>query len=224
MAPVASRTVWRNRIATVAVLVGALSLIGYLYAMLLKSSPAEHRKVQQIFVLQAPPPPPPKPPEKPPEPPKPQEEIKLDQPKPVDEPKQAQEPPPAGPLGVDAQGTGPGDAFGLAGRPGGRDITLAGSGGGNALGFSTFARTTARFIAQELARDGQLRATHYRVEVLIWLSNGGRVDRFQLVHGTGDTELDQRIRDGLAQVGSLRQSVPQGLPQPLRIRVTSSDV
>jgi periplasmic protein TonB len=220
----ASRRLWKRRLAVAVVSIGALSFIGLISATLLKPSPADHHKIQQVVVLRAVAPPPPKPPEKPPDPPK-REEVKLDQPKPQDEPKPAdQEPPPPGPLGVDANGTGPGDGFGLAARPGGRDITLGGSGNGGAgFGYTTFASATARFIAQELARDDRLRSTNYRVEVRVWLSRSGRVDHCELVRGTGDPELDRKIRDGLTQLGSLRQSVPEGLPQPLRIRVTSSD-
>ncbi len=213
---------WRRRIGTTAILIGAASFIGLISATLLKPVAKDHHKIMQVIVLRAlPPPPPPKPPEKPPQPPKVREEVKLDQPKPVDEPK-ADAPPPQGPLGIDAQGTGPGDGFGLAARQGGRDITLAGSGGAG-LGFMTFANATARFIAQELARDQDLRVANYRVEVRVWLSHGGHLDRYELVRGTGDPDLDRKIRDGLAQMGTLRQSVPDGLPQPLRIRVTSSD-
>ncbi|HEX4598776.1 MAG TPA: hypothetical protein VH278_13360 [Burkholderiaceae bacterium] len=207
----------------VVVSLAAVSFIGLISATLLKPMPADRHKIQQVVVLRVPPPPPPKPPEKPPEPPKQREEIKLDQPKPIDEPKAAQEAPPPGPLGLDAQGTGPGDAFGLAARQGGRDITLAGNGHGGGLGFTTFASATARFIAQELARDEDLRAANYQVEVRVWLSPSGHLERYELIRGTGNPDLDRKIRDGLAQVGNLRQSIPEGLPQPIRIRVTSSD-
>jgi TonB family protein len=91
------------------------------------------------------------------------------------------------------------------------------------LGFTTFASATARFIAQELARDEDLRAANYQVEVRVWLSPSGHLERYELIRGTGDPDLDRKIRDGLAQVGNLRQSIPEGLPQPIRIRVTSSD-
>lgn len=223
MSPANSRKLWKRRLGLAVVSIGALSFIGLISATLLKPMPADHHKIQQVVVLRAvAPPPPPKPPEKPPEPPK-RDEVKLDQPKPQDEPKPADQPP-AGPLGVDAKGTGPGDGFGLAARPGGRDITLAASGNaGGGFGYTTFASATARFIAQELARDDQLRTSNYRIEVRLWLTHSGRVDHYELVRGTGDPDLDRKIRDGLAQVGNLRQAVPDGLPQPLRIRVTSSD-
>lgn len=190
-------------------------------------APQPQRKVTQIAVLRPPPPPPPpKTPEKPPEPPKVKDEVKIDPPKPVDTPKAdaPKEAPPPGPLGVDAQGTGPGDGFGLAGRPGGRDITLGGNGaGGGGLGHALFANGVARHIAQELARQGALRSVEYRVELRVWLARDGRLERWEIARGSGDAELDRLLGDGLARIATLRQPMPDGLAQPLRIRVTSSD-
>ena len=192
-----------------------------LSALFLKGEPSKHKTVTQISLV-APPPPPPKTEEPPPEPPKMKEEINLDQPRPVDEPQPSAEQPPAGPLGIDAQGSGPGDSFGLVGRPGGRDITLSEIGGGR-LGFTAFGSSAARHIAQELARDPKLKSTPYQIEVRVWLSKDGRFEREEIVRGTGDRELDALIRAGLNQLTSLQQPIPQNLPQPLRIRVTSSD-
>ncbi len=196
-------------------------LLGVALSMLFTTTDAGKHKIVTRITLIAPPPPPPKLEEKPPEPPKVTDEIKLDQPKPDEEPKSAPEQPPAGPLGIDAQGTGPGDSFGLAGRPGGRDIIAGSSGGG--FGLSVFGSSTARYIAHELARDPQLKNASYQVEIRIWLSKDGRFEREELVRGTGNRELDQLIRAGLSQLGALPQAVPENLPQPLRIRVTSSD-
>lgn len=187
------------------------------------------RKPTQITVLRPPPPPPPPPKqEKPPEPPKIKEEVKLDVPKPVDAPKPAPaaEAPPPGPLGVDAAGTGPGDGFGLAGRPGGREIVLGGPAGGgaaNALSNATFGNAAARVVAQDLARDGRLRGQEYKVVVNIWVGRDGRIERQELVRGTGNPELDQWLTEGLAHLSPLKPP-PEGLPQPMRIRVTSADV
>jgi len=192
-----------------------------LTALFFKAEPSKHKTVTQISLV-APPPPPPKPEEPPPEPPKMKEEVNLDQAKPVDAPKASAEQPAAGPLGIDAQGSGPGDSFGLVGRPGGRDITV-GEIGGNRLGFTAFGSSTARHIAQELARDPKLKATAYQIEVRVWLSKDGHFEREEIVRGTGDRELDALIRAGLSQLTSVQQPIPQNLPQPLRIRVTSSD-
>lgn len=200
-----------------------LALIWWFVTWLRDSPPEPRRTVQQVTVLRPlPTPPPPKPEEKPPEPPKVRDEVKIDTPKPVDEPESQPESPPPGPLGIDAQGSGPGDGFGLAGRPGGRDVTL-GSGGGGALSHSMFANGAARHIAQELGRIDRLRNVEYRIDVRIWIGRDGRFERYEVVNGTGDQAVDGLIREGLARMAALRTPIPDGLPQPLRVRVTSSD-
>ena len=211
----------RSRLLPIAVgLALGLPLLGLALSMLFtKTEPGRHKIVTQITLV-APPPPPPKPEEKPPEPPRVKDEVRLDEPKPLED--HPAEQPPAGPLGVDAQGSGPGDSFGLAGRPGGRDITVGANKGGG-LGLSLFGSTTARHIAQELARDPKLKTVSYRIEIRVWLSREGRFEREEIVRGTGDIELDDLIRTRLAQLSTLQQPVPPELPQPLRIRVTSSD-
>lgn len=221
-------TRWPRALRWVAAVTG-LVLAAWAIWHFLKSeaAPQPQRKVTQIAVLRPPPPPPPpKTPEKPPEPPKIKDEVKVDPPKPVDTPKAdaPKEAPPPGPLGVDAQGTGPGDGFGLAGRPGGRDITLGGTGsGGGGLGHSLFANGVARHIAQELARQGALRSVEYRVELRVWLTRDGRLERWEIARGSGDAALDRLLGDGLAHIAALRQPMPDGMAQPLRIRVTSAD-
>jgi protein TonB len=122
---------------------------------------------------------------------------------------------------VDAQGTGPGDGFGLAGRPGGRDVTLGGGGGG--MSTTLFANNVARHIAQELARMGPLRNVEYRVDLRIWLTRDGRIERQEITRSSGDPAIDRLIVDGMSRIGALRQAPPENLTQPLRIRVTSAD-
>jgi len=213
----------RKLLSTLAVAAASVTVFGIVAAMLLNQSvPDQHKRIPQITVLRLPPPPP-KPEEKPPEPPKVKEEVHIDTPRPVEQPQPADQPP-QGPLGVDAQGTGPGDSFGLAGRPGGRDITTIGGGGGSGLSQSVFGNAAARFLAQELARNPKLKNSTYQVELLIWIGRDGRLEREQIVKGSGNPDIDRLIRSGLSEVAPYRQPVPEGLPQPLRIRVTSSDV
>lgn len=211
---------WRPSPALLAAIIAVPLLGAAISALFTKVEPGKHKVVTQISLIA--PPPPPKPPEKPPDPPKIKDEVKIDEPKPVDEPKQAPEEPPPGPLGLDANGTGPGDGFGLAGRPGGRDVTVGGGHGGG-LGMTLFGSSAARHIAQELARDPRLKTANYRIEVRIWLAKDGHIDREEIVRGTGDRSLDAIISSALKQVSSVQQPVPQDLPQPLRIRVTSTD-
>jgi protein TonB len=211
---------WRRYMPLALGLGLGLPLLGIaISALFTKVEPGKHKIVTQITLV-APPPPPPPPQPKPPEPEKVKEEVKIEQPKP--EPKPEPSAPPPGPLGLDAKGSGPGDSFGLAGRPGGRDI-IASSGSGGGLDMTLFGAGAARHIAQELARNPRLKNSIYRIEIRVWLSRDGRFEREEIVQGTGDLELDNLIREGLSEVGAIRQPVPENLPQPLRIRVTSSD-
>jgi protein TonB len=214
-----------NSLKTLIIVVCGAGGFGLVAAMLLNQpAPDLHKKIPQITVLRLPPPPPPpKPEEKPPEPPKIKEEVKIETPHPEEPPRPADEAPPPGPLGVDAQGSGAGDAFGLAGRPGGRDITTIGSGGGSALSQNIYGNGVAHFLAQELGRDPKLKNAAYTVEVLVWMSRDGRVIRNEIVKGSGNDDVDALIHGQLSQASPYRQAQPDNLPQPLRIQLKSSD-
>src|SRR5690242_976193 len=90
----------------------------------LNSTPAPKQKVVQEIRLVRPPPPPPD--EPPPPPPPPEEKVDIPDPSKPD-PTPSNDAPPAEQLGLDAEGTAGGDAFGLAARKGGRE--LVGTGG-----------------------------------------------------------------------------------------------
>src|ERR1700722_13074285 len=81
--------------------------------------------VQEVHLIRPPPPPPPE--EKPPPPPPPEEKVITPQAQPKPDPTPDNHPPPSQNLGLDAEGGAGGDAFGLVGNKGGRD--LLGSGG-----------------------------------------------------------------------------------------------
>jgi protein TonB len=214
---------WRRLMPAMAALAVSVPLLGVATMLLMAKPDADKRHtIRQVTVLRLPPPPPPpKPEEKPPEPPK-KEEIKLDTPRPIDEPKAAQDEPQAGLPKLDAEGSGPGDQFGMLGHKGGNSFVLGGSASG-ALALAAFGSGAARHIAQELARNPKLKSAVYRIEIKVWLSKDGRFERGELERGTGDRSLDALLLEGLTQVAPLRQPVPADLPQPLRIRVTSSD-
>ena len=60
----------------------------------------------------------------PPPPPPPEEKVDLAEPEP--EPQPSNDPPPGEQLGLDAEGAAGADGFGLAARPGGRDLLASG--------------------------------------------------------------------------------------------------
>jgi protein TonB len=169
-------------------------------------------RVQTISLVK---PPPPKPPEeKPPEPPKieqPKEEVKIDQPQPT--PPQDQPPPPAG-------GIPDGPAGGMA-----TDLA-AGSGigiGGGAAGNERrnwFSRMISRQMEDELKRAKSLQGKDYLVVAQLWFNAAGAVSRVILDKSTGNSELDETLRQEILRV-SLREPLPDDIPQPVHLRVVS---
>ncbi len=192
------------------------------------AEPPEKTRVQKISLVK---PPPPKPEEKPPEPEKveqeqpKQDEVQMDAPPTPDQPKD-EGPPPGEQLGLDADGSGSGDGFGLAARKGGRDITTLGGGPkqtGNPWGWYDAILNDAVNSAfqKALGRESALKDKNYKVIVKIWIDADGKVERAALVDSTGDVRADEVLKDALRGMRALREGPPAGMPQPVKIRVTS---
>jgi protein TonB len=170
------------------------------------------RRVQQISLIKPPepPPPPPKPPEE--KPPEIKEEVKMDEPPPP----KADAPPPGANLGLDAEGKGSGDSFGLVGNKGGRELII----GGNGSRFGGYLGGLQKSIRDELGRNEKLRKGEYKADVAIWLSLNGSVERFELLGSSGEPDVDAAIKNVL---GGIRQfdEPPSDMPQPVRLRISS---
>lgn len=174
------------------------------------SGEPERPKIQTISLVK---PPPPKPPEeKPPEPQKidkPKEEVKLDQPQPP--PPEAPPPPPGGipdgPAGGMATDLAAGSGIGIGGGIGNERR-------------SWYSNMISRQLEDELRRAKALQGKDYKVVAQIWFSASGSVSRVQLDQGTGDSALDEALRQEILQA-SLRDPLPADIPQPVRLRVVS---
>lgn len=174
------------------------------------------RTVQQITLLKPPPPPPPKM-EEPPEP-EIQEEVKtpeLEEPEPL--PDMADEPPPGETLGVDAEGSGAGDGFGLVGRKGGRGLL---NGAGSPAMY--YASQLQRRIEDVFAEHEELRRISYSLVAGIWVGRDGGITRVVLDGSTGDSRMDALLKDIIEQSQSLAVSPPPDMPQPVRLRISST--
>jgi protein TonB len=178
------------------------------------------RSVQEIALVKPPPPPPPPPPKV--------EQPKLDQPKmdvpdKMDSPKdappdKADAPPPGADLGVDANGTGGGDSFGLVGKKGAAG--LIGGGGGNR--FAWYGGLLKDRVQEALQKDKKVReAGDIRIQVNVWISQSGNVTRVDLVSGSGSDEVDNAIKAALKALPPLREGAPADMPQPIRLRVAA---
>lgn len=201
---------------------GLLAAAGFMLAMVflirkfIGGEAPRKPTAQQVAILRQPPPLPPKPPERPPEPPKVKEEVKIDQPKPepqAPEPKPAEAPPADKPIGLDADGAAGSDGFGLAANRGGRDVTTIGGGSGGGGTGRYYTGLLQRNFFEALARNRKAPLDEFSVVVRVWLADDGRVQRTQIVNGSGNPQLDELITATLAEMPALREVPPGNLRQ-----------
>lgn len=207
--------------AGVFMLIFTVGVISLVVNYLSHAQPPEKVRTQQISLVK---PPPPKPEEKPPEPERqeqqqPREEVRMEAPPTPDQPK-SEGPPPGEQLGLDADGGAGGDAFGLAARKGGRDITtLGGQGGGDRDAWYSW--MIKRQLESQLRVVKRLQGASYSVVLDVWFDDGGAVEKVRMHRGTGDPDLDGAIRAELKGCPPLQKPLPPEIPQPVRIQVSS---
>jgi periplasmic protein TonB len=165
--------------------------------------------VQEIHMIRPPPPPPDEPP---PPPPPPEEKVEVQEPQQQPDPTPSNDPPPMEQLGLDAEGSAGGDAFGLLGNKGGRDLLA--SGGGSA--FAWYSNRMQSEIRDCLAQEKS--ASRDAVRVRLWLREDGTIDHVRLAESTGSNTRDKTIESKLE--GCRRFSPPPaGTPQPITVRL-----
>ena len=209
---------WVARIALGAALLAFVAVIAFSAYELMKDSKPAKRQVVQISLLKPPPPAPPPPPEQKPPEPEVKEEVKLEQP--VPQPAEQEAPPAGEQLGLDTDGSGNGDGFGLAAKKGGRDITTIG-GGSNRAQFAWFTGQVQTSLQEQLSKNEKLRHADYRAILKVWFADDGSIERYELVGSSGNRDVDQNIKLSLQEMPPLKQAPPHDLPQPVRLRVTS---
>lgn len=179
------------------------------------------KRVTHEIALIKPPPPPPKPEEKPPEPEIKKEEVKeAPPPEQPENANQDEQPPPSDSLGLDADGQAGSDGFGLGANKGGRAI-IAGKGGGGGNRFAWYDGLVQKTIQDVLDRSKDLDKQNYKVIVKIWLNPDGTIERFDLANSSGNADVDKSIKIALREVRRVREPLPDGLLQPIKLRITS---
>ena len=174
-------------------------------------APTPKQVIQQVRLIRPPPPP-----ETAPPPPPPEEKVD-DVKEPERTPDAPSDQPPAGTLlGLDSDGVAGGDSFGLAARRGGRDLLA--SGGDR---FAWYAGMLKQDLLTLLGENHDIRARAYSVNVRLWLDGKGAVTRVALASSTGDRALDQQLSTLLASMDRVAEAPPDGLPQPVQIRIVS---
>lgn len=175
--------------------------------------PARKKVIQQVTILTPPPPPPPPP--KIEQPPEPEEQEEVDIPEPEEDIPEIPDAPPMGDdLGLDADGTAGSDAFGMIGRKGGRGLL---DGDPNLM----YAARLQRQIEELLIDNEQIRVKAYSVVAQLWIGQDGSITRAKLSRSTGDEVIDQALVEMLTGMDMLSQAPPQGMPQPVKLRISS---
>ncbi len=175
--------------------------------------PARKKVIQQVTILTPPPPPPPPP--KIEQPPEPEEQEEVDIPEPEEDIPDIPDAPAMGDdLGLDADGTAGSDAFGMIGRKGGRGLL---DGDPNLM----YAARLQRQIEELLIDNEQIRVKAYSVVAQLWIGQDGSITRAKLSRSTGDEVIDQALVEMLTGMDMLSQAPPQGMPQPVKLRISS---
>lgn len=201
-------------IVVIAVLGAALiALVTWGIMTLMGGKSGKPRKPPVVTLLPDKPPPPPPPPkeEKKPEPPKENKDVKIEPPKEAPQPAQNE------PLKMEGA-AGDGDSAFGAGTVG-REYAGGAIGGAGMQGM--YAGRLQRHLQEQLSRNRKLKESDYRVTVRVWLRRDGSVEKADLAQSTGNSGLDELLREALLQVAAMREAPPENMPQPIRIRITA---
>lgn len=217
----------RSRLRQIGWVIGSLlvlALLGWGVWKLANGKKEPPRKtvaqVTQLQLIKPPPPPPPPPPpkQKIEEQEKPQPEFKTVTPD--NRPPEPKAEAPPGPPALDAQGDGPGDAFGLEGRPGGSEFG-GGGGGGGGTAWGWYATLLQQRVQESVQKQRRFKGQRFTATLQIWLGADGTPTRVELLKSSGKPEIDQALRESVSQMARPPELPPKDLPQPALVRVAS---
>jgi len=210
----------RNRVAIIGG-IAVLVIVGTAIPLLIRYAkvPPPHKPEEIVIHLQ-PPPPLPLPPPPPPLPPPPPQPKMVEQPpvlkpeeKPKNEPKTPDKPPgPPAPVA-----SGPPSDFGVGG-PGGSGGNGTDGGGGSRWGW--FAGQVQARIADALRKNDKTKDAKLRVKVRIWSDPAGRITRAELSGSSGDSGIDNAIKNEVLVGLQLQEPPPADMPMPIVLRLT----
>ena len=212
-------SIWLKRILIALVVLGVLGGIGYGIKSLMSGGAPQKKQVTTIKLIpDIPPPPPPPPPKEPPkEQPKPDapKEIKIEQPKPA-------ETPPAEQIKMEGPAGDASSAF-AAGAvnndyKGGEVKTIGSDGGAK---FNWYAGLVKSQIEAALEKDKNLAEGQYKLVVSVWLKPNGDIEKLAVLQSDAKTEIEQAIKSALDSMPAMREAPPEGMPQPIKLRITA---
>jgi hypothetical protein len=189
-----------------------LAFVWFVRTMMLLKSNKPSRQVQVVQVIRPPPPPPEQPPPPPP-PQKTEQQLPQDKPEPVPDNTQAAA---DQPLGVDAEGSAGGDAFGLAARRGGADLVGSGS-----APFARYTNLISDAIRERLASTDCAKSAKGSLSIHVILEADGRIKQVQLASTTGSRQADQCINAAMTSLPRLSDPLPPGMPEQVNLKIVS---
>lgn len=199
----------------IVIIVASLATVGAV-AKLASSGSTSLRHEQFTIVSLQPPPLPPPPPQNTATPP-PQEDQQIEQPMMKEAETKSEPPKEEPPLGTGIKGNGP-DSYGLGGKPGNGRIGGAAASGSR---WGWYANQVATRIQEAMRRNRKTRSANLSVDVRVWPDTTGRVSRAQLARSTGDSDLDNVLRDQVLTGLQLQEAPPVGMPAPIVLHVTA---
>ncbi len=198
-------------VAAVALLAG---FVWFVNLMMSAKTTKPTRQVQIVQIIKPPPPPPDEPPPPPPPPQKTEEVLPKDEPEPAPD----NTPAPADqPLGVDAEGSAGGDAFGLAARRGGSDLV----GGTGSAPFGRYQSQIADVIREHLSSVACAKNAKGSLTIRLMMDANGRFKQVSLATTTGNRQTDQCIETALSSLPQMSEPPPPTMPEQVNVKIVA---
>ena len=121
------------------------------------------------------------------------------------------------PLGVDAEGSAGGDAFGLAARRGG---SRPGRGNGSAP-FAWYTNRITDAIRERLASVECAKTAKGSLSFHLLMEASGKIKQVQLATSTGNPKVDQCIDSALTSMPPMSEPLPPGMPEQINLKIVS---
>jgi protein TonB len=209
------RTVRRNVSRLAGAVFAILAIVGFIWFVRTMMGAQTGKKTRTVEVVQIirPPPPPPEQPPPPPPPEKAPEPLPKDVPEP--QPEQQPDQAPQQPLGIDAEGSAGGDAFGLAARAGGSDLI----GGNGTAPYAWYTNRMRDVIKDKLAESPCAKSAKGSLSTRVVVGADGHVKQIKMTSTSGNAQLDQCVDKVLASITSLGDAPPPGMPEQVNLRL-----
>lgn len=97
---------------------------------------------------------------------------------------------------------------------------------GGKKGMAAYAGFTGQIkarIEEALAAQKGLEHAQYRLVLHVWFTRDGLVERAELQGSSGNASIDDLIRKTLAEMGPVGEAMPEDMPQPVKLRITSKN-